>query len=198
VATDAISICSRALVLIGAGAIASFEEGPAAATAAQLYPGVRDSLLSKHPWRFARSTARLARLAAAPDFWRGAFRLPSDCLVLRGLRRTADPAAPAVDLWDRQGEDVVANEDDLFAIYTRRVPEGAFPPWFAHLLTYATAAELALPVTDSGTLADRWTIRAFGTPGEGGTGGEFAVARRVDAQQQPAETLPADTFTGLR
>lgn len=195
---DAITICSNALVLLGAGAISSFEEGPAAAAAAQLYPGVRDSLLSKHPWRFAAATARLNRLATAPDFWRHAFKLPADCLVLRALRRSADPDAPRIDFFARQGEDVTANEEDIWASYTRRVPEAVFPAYFSQLLTYAMAAELALPVTDSGSLEGRWTTRAFGNPGDGGMGGEFATARRVDAQQQPSDPLRDDTLVAVR
>ena len=49
-----VSICSKALLKIGAQTITSFEDGTAEAeVAANLYPLVRDSLLSAYPWSFA-------------------------------------------------------------------------------------------------------------------------------------------------
>lgn len=45
-----IGLCSRALLKIGARTISSFEDGSAEAEVAQnLYPGVRDALLSSYP-----------------------------------------------------------------------------------------------------------------------------------------------------
>jgi hypothetical protein len=153
VATDAISLCSQALVLLGAGAIASFEDGPAAATATQLYPGVRDTLLAKHPWKFATTTVQLARSATVPDRWPYAFALPGEVLVLRGLYPDdADGSAPVTD-YERRGLDVLTRQDPLWAEYTYAAAEAVWPAYFATLMRYALAAELAIPVTDNGTPA---------------------------------------------
>ena len=77
-ALTALILCSRALLKLGAQTIASFDEGTAEAeVAANLYPAVRDALLSAHPWSFATGQAALVRLDATPaaDF-RHAFQLP--------------------------------------------------------------------------------------------------------------------------
>lgn len=77
-ALSALALCSRALLRIGAQPIASLEEGTAEAeVAANLYPGLRDALLSAHPWSFATAQAALPRLVAVPraDFSH-AFQLP--------------------------------------------------------------------------------------------------------------------------
>ena len=84
-ALSSIALCSRALIKIGANPIAAFNEGTAEAdVAANLYPSVRDALLSAHPWTFATGQVELAPLVAEPvaDFTY-AFQLPSD--FLRGL-----------------------------------------------------------------------------------------------------------------
>lgn len=53
-ALSSIALCSRALLKLGASTIASFDEGTAEAeVSANLYPPVRDALLSAHPWNFA-------------------------------------------------------------------------------------------------------------------------------------------------
>ncbi|HYZ32347.1 MAG TPA: hypothetical protein VE684_08710, partial [Crenalkalicoccus sp.] len=63
----ALALCSRALLKIGAQPIASLDEGTAEAeVAANLYPAVRDALLSAHPWSFATGQETLPRLAARP------------------------------------------------------------------------------------------------------------------------------------
>ena len=51
---SSISLCSKALLKIGASSITSFEEGTAEGeVAANLYPYIRDGLLSSYPWSFA-------------------------------------------------------------------------------------------------------------------------------------------------
>ena len=81
-AISAIALCSRALLKLGARPIASFDEGTAEAeVAANLYPSLRDALLSAHAWSFATAQLRLPRLEAPPvaDF-DSAFQLPADFL----------------------------------------------------------------------------------------------------------------------
>ena len=59
-ALSALALCSRALLKIGAQPVASLDEGTAEAeVAANLYPGIRDALLSVHPWTFATAQATL-------------------------------------------------------------------------------------------------------------------------------------------
>ncbi len=62
-AISSIALCSRALLKLGADTLASFDEGTAEAeVAANLYPSVRDALLSAHPWSFATGQMTLANM----------------------------------------------------------------------------------------------------------------------------------------
>jgi len=91
-ALSALALCSRALLKLGAQPIASLDEGTAEAeVAANLYPAVRDALLSLHPWSFATAQESLLRLAARPvaDF-ASAFQLPA------GFLRALSAGAPGM------------------------------------------------------------------------------------------------------
>lgn len=75
-----VSLCSKALLKIGAQTITSFEDGTAESeVAANLYPLTRDGLLASYPWSFAVAQKRLGRLDLTPvaDFKR-AYQLPAD------------------------------------------------------------------------------------------------------------------------
>ena len=78
----ALALCSRALLRLGAQPIASLTEGTAEAeVAANLYPGLRDAVLSAHPWSFATGQATLPRLVATPVAdYAHAFQLPNGFL----------------------------------------------------------------------------------------------------------------------
>lgn len=77
-----ISICSNALLKIGAESITSFLDGTAEAeVAANLYPMIRDGLLASYPWSFAVGQKSLPRLAGVPlADYSYAYRLPNDFL----------------------------------------------------------------------------------------------------------------------
>ena len=77
-----IGLCSQALLKIGAATISSFEDGSSEAeVAANLYPLLRDGLLSVYPWSFASAQCALPRLTEMPVAdYRYAYRLPPDLL----------------------------------------------------------------------------------------------------------------------
>ncbi|UKV16980.1 hypothetical protein L6172_04755 [Thalassospiraceae bacterium SW-3-3] len=61
-----IALCARALVMIGAAPIVSFEDDTAEAeVAGMLYPVLRDGMLAAYPWRFA-ARCRIAKMT--PSF----------------------------------------------------------------------------------------------------------------------------------
>ncbi|HRC27117.1 MAG TPA: hypothetical protein PKX87_06780, partial [Alphaproteobacteria bacterium] len=77
-----VSLCSRALVRLGAAPIASFDDASAESEIAGiLYAPARDALLSAYPWSFATGQVSLTRLAQAPAAdYACAFALPNDFL----------------------------------------------------------------------------------------------------------------------
>jgi len=58
-----VSICSDALVMLGAGVISSLSEGSPSATAcARLYPDLKDTLLSRYDWTWSVKKSSLRDL----------------------------------------------------------------------------------------------------------------------------------------
>ena len=147
-ALSALALCARALLKIGAQPIASLDEGTAEAeVAANLYPAIRDALLSLHPWSFATGQATLPRLSARPvaDF-AYAFQLPA------GFLRVLSAGAPGAGrgLAYRILEDRLhTNAEQVTLSYIFRPEEAAFPPFFAAALATRLAAEFCTPLTEN-------------------------------------------------
>jgi hypothetical protein len=176
---SALALCSRALLKIGAQPVASFDEGTAEAeVAANLYPGVRDALLSIHPWSFATGQSTLPRLAAVPtgDF-RHAFQLPPG--FLRAL--SAGPAGSGRGLGYRILESRLHTDaDQVVLTYIFRPDESAFPPFFGSALVARLAAEFCLPLTENASRADLLYRLAEQ---------ELRAARQADSQQATARAI---------
>ncbi len=178
-ALTALELCSRALLRLGAQTIASFDEGTAEAeVAAGLYPGVRDGLLSVHPWSFATAQATLPRLAGLPaaDF-RHAFQLPTG--FLRALSAGGPGAGRGLEY--RLFEDRLhCNADQVTLSYIFRPNESGFPPFFATALVARLSAEFCIPLTESTNRA-QLLFRQAET--------EMRDARRADSQQASVRAL---------
>lgn len=147
-ALSALVICSRALLKIGAQTVASLDEGTAEAeVAANLYPSVRDALLSSHPWSFATGQASLPRLVATPlADYAFAYQLPAG--FLRVL--SAGGASRGEGLAYRLHEDKLhCDEEQVTLTYIFRPNEAEFPPFFASALVTRLAAEFCIPLTES-------------------------------------------------
>ena len=172
-ALTAIGLCNRALVKLGAAAIAGFGDGTAeAATASALYEPTRDALLSAQPWSFATVQATLAQLSAAPvadyDF---AYQLPAD--FLRGLSAGGPGSGRGLE-YRVLGQTLQADSDAVVLTYIGRPDEAAFPAFFAQALVARLAAEFCIPLTESASRAALLTQLADQ---------EFRRARQIDGQQ---------------
>ena len=173
-ALSSIALCSRALLKLGAQTIASFDEGTAEAeVAANLYPVVRDAILSSHPWNFATGQAVLPRLSAVPvaDF-SYAYQLPAD--FLRALSAGAGPFGRGLSYRIAERR-LHANAERVTLTYIFRPDEIAFPPFFDHALITRLAAEFCLPVTESTSRAELLARMAEN---------ELRRARLIDAQEE--------------
>jgi hypothetical protein len=179
-ALSAIALCSRALLRIGANTIASFDEGTAESeVAANLYPCLRDAVLSSHPWSFATAQVTLPRLAGEPlaDF-ACAYQLPAD--FLRVL--SAGPSGRGRGLTFRiGGSRLLCDADEVVLTYVYRPDESAFPPYFDQMLIARLTAEFCIPITESTTRA-QFLFRLAED--------EFRRAKLIDGQQH---TPPAIT-----
>lgn len=152
-AISAISLCSRALLKIGAGSISSFADGTVEAEmAANLYPGIRDGLLSAHPWSFATAQASLPRMEAEPvaDF-KYAFMLPTD--FLRVISAGAGKKGRGLD-YRIEERRLHCNSTSVMLSYIFRPKEENFPAFFDMALCARMAAEFCIPLTESSSRAE--------------------------------------------
>ncbi len=195
-----VSICSNALLLLGAGTISSFADGTDKATVAgNLYPSVRDALLVAYPWRFTMRKVQLARLTAPPaNEWRYAYTVPPESMLLRAVFDSpAIGASPLLEYEVFSGQ-ILANPASLWADFQANPGEAAFPPYFTLLLQYALAADFAHSIVESDSKAQYWNVKAFGTSAEDGRGGYFRTCRSLDAQQQPPQQLSDFSLVAAR
>ncbi|SDG42961.1 hypothetical protein [Roseospirillum parvum] len=187
-ALTAIALCSRALLKLGADTIASFDEGTAEAeVAANLYPSVRDALLSSHPWNFATGQAQLARLTATPlaDFDH-AYQLPADFLRVLSAGIGGRGRGLPYRIHERR---LHTDAEAVILSYVFRPDESAFPPFFDQALIARLAAEFCLPLTESTSRGEL----LFKLAEE-----EVRKARLIDAQQDVPEALEGFPLVEVR
>lgn len=187
-ALSPIALSSRALLKLGAAAIASFDEGTAEAEiAGNLYGGVRDALLSAHPWNFATGQASLARLAASPVAdYAYAFQLPADFLRALSLGHGGAGRGVAYRIAERR---LHCDAPAVVLTYIFRPDESEFPPFFAQLLVDRLAADFCIPLTESTSRAE--ALRKIAEA-------ELRRCRSIDAQQDSPGRIEDFTLIEVR
>lgn len=183
-----ISLCSKALIKIGASTIASFEEGTAEAeVAANLYPGIRDGLLSSYPWSFAVAQTQLARLENVPvaDF-KYAYLLPADMLRIISAGHGGRGRGLEYRIHENR---LHTNLPSVTLTYIFRPDESIFPPFFTEALVARLAAEFCLPLTESTSRAEFLSKTAETAIGK---------ARSIDAQQATPSRFEDFTLVEVR
>ena len=176
--TSVVQICNMALARIGTGRIDSLTEASEEARqCSTFYEPVRDRLLARVPWRFALKREALAPLSVtAPVEWTYTYAWPSDCIQARYIEPTGPTPSSAGLIWpdqwywnqvdpggsvvtelpamrtpsfERRGDTIVTHQPEAVLIYTYRVTDpNQFDPLFVEALSYALAAELAVPIRD--------------------------------------------------
>lgn len=187
-ALNSIALCSRALLKIGAKTIASFDEGTVEAeVAANLFPSVRDGLLSAHPWSFATGQATLAKLAARPVAdYAFAYQLPADFLRVLSAGVIGRGRGIVYRIAERK---LHTDADGVVLTYIFRPDESEFPPYFNQALIARLSAEFAIPVTESTSRSESLYSRAED---------EFRRAKMIDSQQATTGSIEDFTLTEVR
>lgn len=187
-ALTAIALCSRALIKVGAGTIASFEEGTAESeVCANLYPSIRDAMISSHPWNFATGQATLPLLVAEPVAdYAHAFQLPSD--FLRAL--SAGIGGRGQGLSYRLAENRLhCDSEEVVLTYVFRPDEASFPPFFDQALIARLAAEFCIPLTESTARAE--FLHRIAEE-------EFRRAKLIDGQQDVPSSISSFPLVEVR
>lgn len=173
-----VSICSNALLLLGAKTINSLDEGTdRASLASNLYDSVRDSLLRSHPWNCAVKRVILAPDTETPAFdYTAQFTLPGDWLKTISV----GPDGYEVDYKHESGK-VLANGTSLALRYIfRNDNEATWDSMLVHAMELKMAAEMAYPITGSASMADLMNGKLLQ---------HLKAARAVDGQDDPPQTL---------
>lgn len=187
-----VSICSDALLMIGAKAISSFNDGTDESSVCdRLYPDVRDTLLSMYPWSFSTKKTQLSQLLTAPNsVWSYAYQLPGDRLANPyAAYETNAIGSPVRKDWEIQGDQLLTNLTSVYLDYKFSVPEYAMPQYFVQLLKYFMCWHLAEPITEQADKAANWKRTAVGEPAENGRGGFFRTAAQIDGQGNPSRAM---------
>lgn len=183
-ANSPIDICSRALILVGAEPITSFNDDTSEALiAGNMYEDIARTNLTSTRWRFATNQAVLNRLSDAPTGrFDAAYQLPEYIFL------------HAVTVRDLQIEyNVYGNKvfcdadvsDELIADFTYRANEVDWPSYFSVCVEYAMATVFATALIRDQSLSvlmDQQYTRLL------------AKARSIDSQQQTTRKLTTSRF----
>ena len=188
-ANSAIDICSRALILIGADPITSFEDDTTEAlVASNMYEDIARSQLSLMRWRFATEQAELAALVDEPT---GRFdpapQLPADVLMVNAITVSDQPINYTI-YGDKVFSDVSPTQT-VIADYIYRAGEEDWPSYFVVAVEYILAGIFATSIARDGNLAAVLEQKAnlF-----------MAKARSTDSQQQTTRKLITSRFLSER
>lgn len=196
-----ISICSDALILLGAKPISSFNDGTDESnTCDRLYPDVRDMTISMYPWSFSYKKVLLSRLITTPTTeWEYEYQLPGDRLGNpRSVVVSSEANARPIKDFEIIGDKLMTNETTIYIDYPYQTPEFAMPQYFVQLLKYMMAWHLAYPVTEQQDKAVYWQGVAVGSPSENGRGGYFRQAMNMDSYGQPTQVIEDYALVAVR
>ena len=182
---SALDIASRALVLIGAEPITSFESSSTEAlVASNMYEDVGRSSLCVARWRFATEQAVLNQLTDTPTGrFAIAHQLPSNLLMLHAVTINDNKIIYTV-YGDKIFSDSTTN-DTLIADYTYRAPETDFPSYFSLAVQYSLASVFATSIARDDKLMEMMEVKAERL---------MAKARNLDSQQQTSRGLTTTRF----
>jgi len=184
-----VSICSNALLMLGAQTINDFadqENLDRAKLCANLYPTVRDDMLRAHPWNCCVKRAVLAPDAVAPAFgYSQSFELPAD------FSRVLEVGANGCQIdYLVEGRTIQANTTVLELRYVfRNEVENTWDAHLVKLVTLAMAAAMAYPVTQSASMQQTMEQKLETS---------LRRARSVDGQEDPPQTLGDERLYAAR
>lgn len=152
-----VSICSNALLMLGAQPIASFTEGSdRALLASNLYPAERKAFMRSHNWGCLTVRVNLAPMAEAPAFgYTRQFALPGDCIRLLDVGEEGETLTYRVER-----RRILHNGTVLPVRYIADLDEGDWDDAMVHAMTLRMAALFAYPITASSSMADAMAQKA--------------------------------------
>jgi len=173
-----VTICSNALLMLGAQPIADFNENTdRARLASNLFEPVRNYVLRRHPWNCATKRVALAPDVAAPAFdWAYQYTLPSD--YLRTL--SVGEEGYEVEFQIESGKLLCDDNPALLRYIWRNDNPATWDDMLIWGMTMSMKAVFAYPITQSTSLEQLV---------EGALADVLRQARAVDGQDGTPEQL---------
>ena len=188
-ANTAVDVSSRALILIGASPITSFEDGTSEALiAANMYEDIARSALVNCRWRFATNQAVLNRLSEQPTGrYTAAYQVPSDSLMIHATTVNGFNIE-----YQTYGDKIYCDTDtssEVVLDYTFRATEQNWPSYFVVAVQFELAAIFASSLAQDASLAQLMAQQAQVS---------MMRARTLDSQQQTTRKLSTSRFIAER
>lgn len=169
-----VSICNRALDLLGADPITALTDSSKAARLCNRnYESVRDAVLRAYPWNCAMSRAALAALTDTPAFdYAYQYQAPAD--FLRMWRINDDDEG--LVKWRLEGRKILTDQAaPLYIVYIKQVADPAeLDALCADVIAARLAAEIAYSLTGSASVKQE-AMQGYRD--------KLGEARKVDAQE---------------
>jgi len=184
-ANSPIDICSRALILIGADPITSFDDGTTEAlVSVNMYEDIARASLVNTRWRFSTNQAVLNLLSDAPTGrYDRAYQLPTGTLMVHAV--TVEDLPIEYNIYGNKVYADTSAQDSVIADYTYRADEQDWPSYFSVAVEYALAVVFATSIARDAQLAQLMQSAATQT---------MAKARSLDSQQQSTKKLTTTRF----
>lgn len=198
---SALTVCSDALLLLGARPITSFNEGTDAANLCdRIYPGVKKSTLQAYRWAFSMKKVQLARTINTPvNRYKYEYVLPSDRLgTINNAYNSLENGASSFTDWTIQGNKLLTDAETVVVDYQYEVLESEMPAYFVQLLKYMMAWHLSEPVTDQVTKTQYWQSIAVGSAADNFRGGYFRTASNIDSQGNTSASFEDFSLIAVR
>lgn len=197
-ATSQVQVVNLALTKLGQDRVISIDDDVEAARIMRsLWDLTVDTVLSRHPWKFATLRASLPALADAPAYeWSLQYRLPESCLRLVQVSDdwvfyTKDTPFFTLEGGADGGQYILTDEQAPLRVrYVQRVTNvGRWPPLFARAVAMHLSADACEKLTQSNTKLQS-AMLAY----------DMAIkeAKRSSAIEMPPAQLPESAWLASR
>lgn len=178
-AQTAIDICSKALLLVGAEAIQSFEdETKESKVCSTIYETVRDTLLTNRLWTFSLETQELAQLnETSLKDWKYVYALPKDVLRIKKLNGSKN--------FELMNGKLYSNMPIVKIDCQKAVDVDEMPPYFQTALISELASKLSMALMGD---SNKYTVFANMAQRD------LVNARLADSQNRPNISFDEDSF----
>lgn len=147
---NAVSICNRALCLVGGTRMISslLEASTEAALCSSVYGAALRSMLAEHPWLWCRAADALPPEAEVkvPGF-KYAYGFPANCLYLHRVFNEETESGLFRQFTVSGKRMIFTDLYQGYAEYTKLPAEDIFPPLFAEALAWRIAMELSVALS---------------------------------------------------